>query len=41
MSAGAAARNEIFHKPLTPAIDKGVNPLNLVLQALPMFSKCT
>ena len=34
-------RNECVHKPSTPAIDKGVNALNLVLQTLPMFSKST
>ena len=32
-------RNEIVHKTLTPAFDKGVNALNLVLQTLLMFSR--
>ena len=34
-------RNEIVHKPATPAIDKGTNALNLALQTLPIFSKST
>ena len=34
-------RNEIAQKPSTPAIGKAVNALNLVLKALPMFSKST
>ena len=30
-----------YHKPSTPAIDKGLNELYLVMQMLPIFSKST
>ena len=33
-------RNEMVHKPSAPAIDKGINALNLI-QTLPMFYKST
>ena len=32
-------KSKIVHEPPMPAIDKGSNALNLVLQTLPMFSK--